>query len=138
MRKVSREEVGLDLVELSFKDQYITRSDMWRFTCSLVREGRGGEGGREGGKKEERERDRERDREKERGGKGGKVGGREGRRERGREGGRSMGVVIKKEEERRRRGVWERKEAGEGKGMGQSSFIRHDIRHTTTHLPLHS
>ena len=36
MRKVERREVGLDLVELSFKDQYITRSDMWRVTCSLV------------------------------------------------------------------------------------------------------
>ena len=37
VRKVDQREVGLDLVELSFKDQYITRSDMWRITCSLVR-----------------------------------------------------------------------------------------------------
>ena len=36
VRKVDRRDVGLDLVELSFKDQYITRSDMWRITCALV------------------------------------------------------------------------------------------------------
>ena len=76
VRKVEREWVGLDLVELSFKDQYITRSDMWRFTCSLV------SGGREG----ERERGRECGREGER--EGEREGGRAGGRERGREGGR--------------------------------------------------
>ena len=86
VRKVEREWVGLDLVELSFKDQYITRSDMWRFTCSLVSGGREGGsvgvwvGGREGG----RERGREGGREG--GGEGEKEGGREGGRERGREG----------------------------------------------------
>ena len=36
VRKVEQRDVGLDLVELSFKDQFITRSDMWRITCSLV------------------------------------------------------------------------------------------------------
>ena len=36
VRKVDRRDVALDMVELSFKDQYITRSDMWRITCSLV------------------------------------------------------------------------------------------------------
>lgn len=36
VRKVDSRAVALDLVELSFKDQYITRSDMWRITCSLV------------------------------------------------------------------------------------------------------
>jgi hypothetical protein len=36
VRRVDQREVALDLVELSLKDQYITRSDMWRITCSLV------------------------------------------------------------------------------------------------------
>ncbi|XP_022108430.1 GATOR complex protein DEPDC5-like isoform X2 [Acanthaster planci] len=33
----SLQDVGLDLVELVFKDQYISRSDMWRLKNSLVR-----------------------------------------------------------------------------------------------------
>ena len=36
VRRLDQREVALDLVELSFRDQYITRSDMWRITCSLV------------------------------------------------------------------------------------------------------
>ena len=36
VRRVDQRVVALDLVELSLKDQYITRSDMWRITCSLV------------------------------------------------------------------------------------------------------
>ena len=36
VRRMDQREVGLDLVELSLRDQYITRSDMWRITCSLV------------------------------------------------------------------------------------------------------
>lgn len=31
------QEVTLDLVELTFKDQYIGRGDMWRLKKSLVR-----------------------------------------------------------------------------------------------------
>ncbi|XP_078600096.1 GATOR1 complex protein DEPDC5-like isoform X7 [Branchiostoma floridae x Branchiostoma japonicum] len=33
---VSSQDVALDLVELTFKDQYISRSDMWRLKKSLV------------------------------------------------------------------------------------------------------
>ncbi|XP_071790249.1 GATOR1 complex protein DEPDC5-like isoform X2 [Asterias amurensis] len=36
-RVSSVQDVGLDLVELVFKDQYISRSDMWRLKNSLVR-----------------------------------------------------------------------------------------------------
>ncbi|CAH1232897.1 DEPDC5 [Branchiostoma lanceolatum] len=35
---VSPQDVALDLVELTFKDQYISRSDMWRLKKSLVNE----------------------------------------------------------------------------------------------------
>uniref|UniRef100_A0A8C4R3B8 Uncharacterized protein n=1 Tax=Eptatretus burgeri TaxID=7764 RepID=A0A8C4R3B8_EPTBU len=35
---VDAKEVTLDLVELTFKDQYISRSDMWRLKKSLVSE----------------------------------------------------------------------------------------------------
>ncbi|XP_035692025.1 GATOR complex protein DEPDC5-like isoform X6 [Branchiostoma floridae] len=35
---VSSQDVALDLVELTFKDQYISRSDMWRLKKSLVNE----------------------------------------------------------------------------------------------------
>lgn len=36
VQKVDKESVKLDLIELVFKDQALTRSDMWRFTCSLI------------------------------------------------------------------------------------------------------
>jgi len=35
-KKVTREEVELDSVELTFKDQYLGRSEMWRLKNSLV------------------------------------------------------------------------------------------------------
>lgn len=37
MRIVEPETVGLDSVELTFKDQYMGRSEMWRLKNSLVR-----------------------------------------------------------------------------------------------------
>jgi DEP domain-containing protein 5 len=36
MNIVSAEDVALDSVELTFKDQYLGRSDMWRLKNSLV------------------------------------------------------------------------------------------------------
>ncbi|XP_052592226.1 GATOR complex protein DEPDC5 isoform X13 [Peromyscus californicus insignis] len=36
LRKIYRKDVTLDLVELTFKDQYIGRGDMWRLKKSLV------------------------------------------------------------------------------------------------------
>ena len=35
--KIKPESVSLQLLELTFKDQYLNRSDMWRLTQSLVR-----------------------------------------------------------------------------------------------------
>lgn len=34
--KVEPKDVALDLVELTFKDQYLGRSDMWRLKMNLV------------------------------------------------------------------------------------------------------
>lgn len=36
VKKIQPEDVALQLLELTFKDQYLNRSDMWRFTQSLV------------------------------------------------------------------------------------------------------
>lgn len=36
MRLVEPKTVGLDSVELTFKDQYMGRSEMWRLKNSLV------------------------------------------------------------------------------------------------------
>lgn len=37
VRKVNPKDVTLDSVELSFKDQYLSRSDMWRIKCHLLK-----------------------------------------------------------------------------------------------------
>ncbi|XP_015788875.1 GATOR complex protein DEPDC5 isoform X2 [Tetranychus urticae] len=37
VRKVNPKDVTLDSVELTFKDQYLSRSDMWRLKCHLVK-----------------------------------------------------------------------------------------------------
>ncbi len=34
--RVAPEAVAVDFVEISFKDQYISRADMWRFKMALV------------------------------------------------------------------------------------------------------
>jgi hypothetical protein len=39
IRRVDKQTVGLDLVEFRFKDQALSRSDMWRFTNSLSGKG---------------------------------------------------------------------------------------------------
>lgn len=35
MRIISGEDANVDFIEISFKDQYIGRSDMWRLKLSL-------------------------------------------------------------------------------------------------------